>query len=64
MKIIEIVVSPEGNTRLETKGFSGSVCREASQDLVSALGTPQGEQLTAEYHATTSSQQNHLTREE
>ena len=33
MKCIEIIVSPTGETRLETKGFVGSECLQASQFL-------------------------------
>lgn len=32
MKTIEVIVSPNGQTKLETKGFAGSQCREASKD--------------------------------
>ena len=49
-KIIEIIVSPTGETRLETKGFSGATCREASGFLEAALGNRAGEQLTTEFH--------------
>ena len=50
MKTIEITVSPQGQTRVETKGFSGSECREASRILEQALGRSTGETLTAEFH--------------
>ena len=50
MKIIEIVVSPTGQTQVETKGFSGSECRDASRFLEEALGARVSEQLTAEFH--------------
>ena len=49
--MIEIVVSPEGQSRVETRGFVGSSCREASQFLESALGRRVGEKLTAEFQA-------------
>jgi hypothetical protein len=49
-KIIEIVVTPQGQTRVETKGFSGSACREASEFLEAALGKRTDETLTAEFH--------------
>ena len=52
MKVIEIVVSPEGQSRVETRGFVGSSCREASQFLESALGRRVSEKLTAEFHQT------------
>ena len=48
-KIIEIIVSPTGETRLETKGFSGEECREASKFVEQALGATAGEQMTAEF---------------
>jgi hypothetical protein len=51
-KIIEIVVSPRGETRLETKGFAGAECREASRGLELALGIRQAERLTADFHQT------------
>jgi len=56
MKLIELIVSPEGNTRIETKGFSGGSCREASQFLELALGQRSGEQLTAEFHTSSAVQ--------
>jgi hypothetical protein len=49
-KIIRIIVSPKGETRIETKGFSGQECREASKFLEQALGQSVGEQLTAEFY--------------
>ena len=49
-KIIRLIVSPPGETRIETKGFSGPECREASKFLEQALGQPVSEQLTAEFY--------------
>jgi hypothetical protein len=34
---IEVVISPQGETRVETKGFTGGSCRQASQFLEHAL---------------------------
>ena len=56
IKIIEIVVSPTGQTQIETKGFTGSECRDASRFVEQALGKQTGEQLTAEFHEVASSQ--------
>ena len=53
-KIIEIVVSSSGETKVETKGFSGADCREASKFIEQALGQRTDEQLTAEFHASAS----------
>lgn len=58
MKTIEIIVSPEGQTRVETKGFSGSDCRAASRFIEQALGARLHEQVTAEFYATQPQQQN------
>ena len=37
-QIIEVTVSPRGETHIETKGFTGGHCREASKALETALG--------------------------
>jgi uncharacterized protein HemY len=50
MKIIEIVVSPQGETTVTTKGFAGSSCQEASKFIEQALGQRTDERLTAEFH--------------
>ena len=50
MKIIEITVGPKGETKVETRGFSGGACREASRFLEQALGARTAEALTAEFH--------------
>ena len=49
-RIIEIVVSPTGETTVQTKGFAGSSCRDASRFIEGALGKRTGEQLTPEFH--------------
>jgi hypothetical protein len=56
-KIIEIVVAPDGSTRVETKGFVGSECRDASRFIETALGKASDEVLKAEFHQTATSQQ-------
>lgn len=52
MRIIEIIISPTGQTRVETKGFTGGECREASRFLEAALGKTTNERLTAEFYQT------------
>ena len=49
MKIIEITISPRGETKVETRGFTGGACREASRFLEQALGARTAEALTAEF---------------
>ena len=51
MKTIEITVSPAGETTVQTKGFSGAECRDASRLVEQALGKSVGEKLTAEFYA-------------
>ncbi|MEZ5941351.1 MAG: DUF2997 domain-containing protein [Planctomycetaceae bacterium] len=62
MKSIVIIISPTGETQLETKGFSGSECQQASRFLEEALGQRTEERLTAEFHAT-QPQQQHTSQE-
>ena len=50
-KTIEVIVSPTGETKIETKGFVGSSCKDASRFLEEALGQRSGEQLTGEFYA-------------
>lgn len=49
--IIELVIAPDGQTRLATKGFAGPACQVASQFLETALGIRRQEALTEEYFA-------------
>jgi hypothetical protein len=50
MKTIEITVDAKGQTKVETTGFTGSSCRDASRFLEQALGRPAGETLTAAFY--------------
>ena len=49
-RIIEITIGPDGQTKIETKGFAGGTCKEASRSLEDALGIRASEHHTAEYH--------------
>lgn len=57
MKVIEVTVSPKGETKIETKGFAGSACKAASESLEKALGLKQSEKLTAEFYSQQTQQQ-------
>jgi hypothetical protein len=50
MKIIEITVDSKGQSKVETRGFTGTECREASKFIEQALGQRVGEKLTAEFY--------------
>jgi hypothetical protein len=56
-KTISITVAPDGTSRVETSGFAGSECREASRFAVQALGNTLSEQLKPEFHQTTTTKQ-------
>lgn len=49
-KTIEITVGPKGETTVQTKGFSGPECRDASRFVEQALGQRTAEQMTAEFY--------------
>jgi hypothetical protein len=57
VKTIELIVSPQGEVSVQTKGFAGSSCRDASQFIEEALGQRTAEQLTAEFHQAQPQQQ-------
>ncbi len=57
MKTIEIIISPEGTPRLQTHGFAGADCRQASRFLEQALGQRLTETLTPAFHESQNAQQ-------
>ena len=57
MKTIEITISPQGQTKIETKGFEGEACREASRRLEQALGQRTAEELKSEFYTQQSASQ-------
>lgn len=52
MKVIEVVVAPNGETTVQTRGFAGAECQEASRWLERSLGITAAEQKTSEYYQT------------
>jgi hypothetical protein len=50
VKVIEVTVDPAGRARVETRGFTGGECREASRFVEQVLGARTAEALTAEFH--------------
>jgi hypothetical protein len=51
-RIIEVIISPKGETKIETKGYSGSSCQAASKFLEDALGAKTSDLPTAELYQT------------
>lgn len=57
MRIIEITVSPKGETTVQTKGFAGADCLQASKWLEQALGMATSDSKTAEYYQSATAEQ-------
>ena len=49
-RILEVIVSPQGETTVQTKGFAGADCQQASRWLEQALGIVAQERKTAEFY--------------
>ena len=49
-QLIEVIVSPRGEPTVQTRGFAGPSCRDASRFIEEALGEKTAEHLTAEFH--------------
>jgi hypothetical protein len=50
LKKIEITVSPTGQTTVQTQGFTGATCQDASRFVEQALGARTSEERTAEFY--------------
>jgi hypothetical protein len=50
-RIIEVVVSPKGESTVQTKGFAGSECLQASEYIEDALGLSTRERKTPEFYS-------------
>jgi Protein of unknown function (DUF2997) len=51
-RMIEVLVSPQGETTVQTKGYVGSDCLQASKFLEQALGLAITDRKTAEFFQT------------
>jgi hypothetical protein len=56
-KTIEITITPKGETKISTSGFTGSSCQDATRELEKALGATIDEQLTGEFYQASNDQQ-------
>ena len=52
MKTITLIVAPGGKTTVETHGFDGQSCTDASKFLETALGRKTEQQFNSEYFVT------------
>jgi hypothetical protein len=56
-RIIEVVVSPTGEATVQTKGYAGADCLQASRFLEQALGVNTADRTTAEFYQSNPAQQ-------
>ena len=56
-RLIEVIVSPQGETTVQTKGYAGSDCLLASKFLEQTLGVIVNEAKTAEFYQQLESEQ-------
>lgn len=57
MRVIEVIVSPKGETTVQTKGYAGNACLQASRSLEQALGAVAGDKKTAEFYSEAQAEQ-------
>lgn len=57
MKTIRVLISPTGEITIDTKGFKGASCKEASQFLEQALGTKTSEKIKSEFYQQASAEE-------
>ena len=56
-RLIELIVSPTGETRLQTQGYLGSDCLQASRYLEQALGSITSDRQTDEFYLSVPTEQ-------
>lgn len=50
-RLLEVTVSPKGEISMQTKGFGGTDCLQASKFLEQALGVTLSDKKTAEFYS-------------
>jgi hypothetical protein len=56
-RVIEVTVSPKGETTIQTRGFSGGECLQASKFLEQALGASTADRKTPEFFQSANTEQ-------
>ena len=56
-RVIEVVVSPNGETTVQTKGYAGANCLQASKWLEQALGIGTADRKTGEFYQSAQTEQ-------
>ena len=49
-QIITVEISPEGEVKVQTTGFAGASCKQATKALEAALGAVVSDAKTSEFH--------------
>ncbi len=49
-RVIEVIISPQGEATVQTRGYAGTDCLKASKFLEQALGVTIADRKTTEYH--------------
>ena len=57
VRIIEVTVSPQGAISVQTKGYAGGDCLQASKFLEQALGVATTDLKTPEFYETATAEQ-------
>ncbi len=50
MRVIEVTVAPDGEVTVQTKGYVGPECLQASQFLEQSLGATLADRKTGEFY--------------
>jgi len=61
-KTITITIAPNGQSTVETSGFAGAECKQASRFIEQSLGQRTSEKLTSEFYASETQQQHEKLR--
>jgi hypothetical protein len=56
-RVIEVTVSPAGETTVQTKGYAGPDCLQASKFLEQSLGVTTNDRNMEEYYNTNKAEQ-------
>jgi hypothetical protein len=56
-RAIEVVVSPQGEATVQTRGYAGADCLRASKFLEQALGVATADRATAEFYQQAAAEQ-------
>jgi hypothetical protein len=57
VRVIEVTVSPQGDVTVQTRGYAGGDCLQASKFLEQALGVATMDHKTAEFYQSTATEQ-------